>query len=486
MNNITTPNLSPTTLVIFGITGDLAQRKLLPALYYLAQNQLLPQHLRILGITRQGTTTEHLYDSLHKTIKQSGSNPEKEVMRSLIGLFEIVKMDLLNSEDYLKLGQRLDEIEDETGICMNRHFYLAIPSQAYEPVVERLGQNGLNKTCQHGSGNSSLLIEKPFGYDLASAHDLIDKIHTYFTEQQVYRIDHYLAKETAQNILTFRFQNPIFKRIWDNKSVSRIMITASEKIDIEGRVVFYEQTGALRDFVQSHLLQLLAITTMDEPEELNDVGIHSQKLALLQSIEPISPDEVSTKTVRGQYSGYKDDVNNPSSISETYAALSLNIANKRWEGVPILIRTGKALSRRLMEITLFFSDTANITHDNILTICIQPGEGIMLKLLAKKPGFDNQLTPVEMDFSYNRSFGDTNGHPDAYERVLVDAFRADKTLFATSDEVIASWQILENVTHEWSKNGDSLQTYEKGSWGPTAADELALLAGGHWPTNETG
>jgi glucose-6-phosphate 1-dehydrogenase len=478
---ITSDQVSPTTLVIFGITGDLAQRKLLPALYYLAQNQLLPDHLKVVGVTRKGVTVDHLISSIRRSVKQSGGQPDEAVLTSLAGLFEIAKLDLLASEDYVMLRERLDAIEDEAGVCMNRQFYLAIPAQAYEPVIEMLGKNGLNKTCQHGSGNAHLLIEKPFGYDLPSARELIDKIHRYYTEDQVYRIDHYLAKETAQNILTFRFKNPIFKRIWDHKSVTRIIITAAERIDIEGRAAFYEQTGALRDFVQSHLLQLLALTTMDEPSQLNEAEIHAQKLALLEAITPIAPNQVATKAVRGQYEGYRSEVDNPDSATETYAALGLDIANTRWQGVPVLIRTGKALKRQLTDITLFFSDTSAMTHDNILTIRIQPDEGIGLQLLAKKPGFDSQLTPVQMDFSYNRSFADANGHPDAYERVLVDAFRSDKTLFATSDEVLASWRIIESVTHEWGKNGHGIHTYKRGAWGPAAADALVQSAGGMWP-----
>jgi glucose-6-phosphate 1-dehydrogenase len=473
--------LPATTLVIFGITGDLAHRKLLPALYYLAENNLLPLHCKIVGITRSGTTVTDLLDSIRNTVMANDTKCQEAVLKALGERIEIVTMSLVESADYVALRERLNAIENEVGMCMSRLYYLAIPSQAYEPVIEQLGKNGLNKACQHGDDNARLLIEKPFGYDLASAEELINKLNEHFTEQQIYRIDHYLAKETAQNILAFRFGNPIFKRVWDHKSITGIIISAAESIGIEGRSIFYEQTGALRDFVQSHLLQLLSLIAMEEPGKLADQEIHEQKLALLQTVIPISPDMVAQETVRGQYDTYRTEVDNPDSYIETYAALRLNIDNKRWDGVPILLRAGKALKERRSEIVIFFSDTSKLTEDNVLTIHIQPDEGVLLRLLAKRPGFDNKLTPVEMDFDYSRSFAGTNGHPDAYERVLVDAIRGDKTLFATSDEVLASWRILENVIHEWAKNGDSLQIYNTGSWGPAAADRLTEKIGKLWP-----
>jgi len=384
---------------------------------------------------------------------------------------------MLDPAEYLKLGKRLNAIEDEMGMCMSRLFYLAIPSQTFAPVVQQLGKGGLNKSCQHNSEDARLLIEKPFGYDLESAHELIKDLNEHFSEQQIYRIDHYLAKETAQNILNFRFQNPIFKRAWDNKSIRNIMITAAEEIDIEGRVSFYEQTGALRDLIQSHLLQLLALTVMDEPAALTSDEIHRQKLSLLQSITPIAPDKVITDAVRGQYEDYRKEVENPDSIAETYAAIKLEINSERWRGVPVLLRTGKAMEEKVVDITITFSDNSKLSQDNILSIRIS------LQLLAKKPGFTNEVEPVQMDFCYGNSF-DGEVNPDAYERVLIDAFRGDKTLFATSDEVLASWRIVENVIHEWAKNDAGLEFYKRGSWGPKSADNLAKSADTNWITQE--
>jgi glucose-6-phosphate 1-dehydrogenase len=473
--------LPATILVIFGITGDLAHRKLLPALYYLAENNLLPLHSKIVGITRHGASVDDLIDSIRTTVTEAGDSCKDEVLEELRNRFEIVTMGLVEPEGYIALKKRLNDIENEVGTCMSRLYYLAIPSQAYEPVIQQLGQNGLNEGCQHGVDNARLLIEKPFGYDLASAEELINKLNEHFTEKQIYRIDHYLAKETAQNILAFRFGNPIFKRIWDHQSISGIIVSATESIGIEGRTVFYEQTGALRDFVQSHLLQLLSLIAMEEPAHMSEHNIHEKKLALLQAVEPIAPNAVITDTVRGQYDAYKQEVDNPDSFVETYAALRLQIRNDRWHGVPILLRVGKALKERRSEIVVFFSDSSTLTEDNVLTIQIQPQEGVILRLLAKRPGFDNELTPVDMDFDYSRSFAGTNGHPDAYERVLVDAIRAEKTLFATSDEVLASWRIIENVIHEWAKNGNDLEIYPTGSWGPDKAVHLIESINPHWP-----
>jgi glucose-6-phosphate 1-dehydrogenase len=473
--------LPPTTLVIFGITGDLAHRKLLPALYYLAANDLLPAHCKIVGITRHGAEIEDLIKSIKSTVTKSDGDCQENVLQELRERLEIVTMDLVAPEGYIKLKKHLDDIENEVGVCMSRLYYLAIPSQAYEPVIEQLGNNGLNEACQHGDDNARLLIEKPFGYDLKSAQELIDKLNEHFTEKQIYRIDHYLAKETAQNILAFRFGNPIFKRIWDRQSISGIIISATENIGIEERTVFYEQTGALRDFVQSHLLQLLSLVGMEEPSHMGEEEVHRQKLALLQAVEPIAPNAVADDTVRGQYDTYKQEVGNLDSFVETYATLRLRISTERWRGVPILLRTGKALKERRTEIVIFFSDSSPFAEDNVLTIQIQPQEGVVMRLLAKRPGFDKELTPVDMDFDYSRSFAGANGHPDAYERVLVDAIRAEKTLFATSDEVLASWRIIENVIHEWAKDGNGLQIYATGTWGPDKAVSLIESVNEHWP-----
>lgn len=463
----TMQKLNPATLVIFGITGDLARRKLFPALYYLAKQDLLPDTFTILGVTRRGTTADDVIDAVRAMIMQKDGTVDDAALAQLRTSIEIITMDLLNVDDYRALAQRLDAIETQAKVCVSRLYYLAIPAQMFSPVITQLGEGGLNHTCQHGDP-SRLLIEKPFGYDTNSAKALISHLHSHFQEEQIYRIDHYLAKETAQNILVFRFQNPLFKHAWDATGISSITITAAEAIDIEGRAAFYEQTGALRDFIQGHLLQLLALATMNQPQELTSDAIHREKLALLRAITPIRADQVHIQAMRGQYAGYRDEVADPHSLTETYAAVKLQIDTPRWKGVPILIRTGKALTSSLVEVVVTFSSPGNTERANVLTFCIQPNAGISLQLSAKEPGFAKKTKEVRMDFSYDTSFEGHNNHPDAYERVLMDAFSGDRTLFTTADEALAAWGIIENVIHEWTKADAPLYNYPKGSWGPEA------------------
>ncbi len=473
----------PTSLVIFGITGDLANRKLLPSLYNLDKYQLLPDAFHVIGTTRRELTLDAVFEKLQTTL---GENYDEVVFARLKARFEIVTMDMTRDEDYAHLREKLDDAEDAAGICMTRLFYLAVPAQHFIEVVNKLGNSGLQQGCRHDDQMPSrLLIEKPFGYDVASSEQLIQALEQHFTEDQLYRVDHYLAKETAQNLLTFRFRNPLFKSAWNTESIKSVMITAAESIGIEGRADFYEQTGALRDLIQSHLLQLLALVAMDEPESFTSEAIHKQKLALLQAIEPIASENVDEQAVRGQYVGYRSEVENADSFVETYAALRLTINNQRWQGVPILLRTGKAMITKVIEITVVFSDESEHTNDNALTIRLQPNEGVVLQMLVKKPGLTDDTEPVQMEFCYDRSFA-ANGQdtrPDAYERVLLDATRGDKTLFATGDEVRASWRIIENVIQKWQQDGQGLQLYEKESWGPDAADQLASAAHVDWLTD---
>lgn len=458
--------LEPAIIVIFGITGDLSQRKLLPALYHLIKDNLLHEDTEIIGVTRRDISAEELLGKTEVCVLESDKVCDPAALKLLASKLSMFKMDLGNGADYDKLLQHLNNTETKHAMCMNRLYYLSIPPGVYQPIVANLGAHGLNQSCQHGAAATRLLIEKPFGYDLASAEELIFETGKHFKEEQIFRIDHYLAKETVQNILTFRFHNPIFEAVWDNRHVARIDITVSEKIGIEGRSVFYEQTGALRDSLQSHLLQLLAATTMEEPRGLSSESIHAERLKLLRAVEQVPADKLGERAVRAQYAGYRKEVVRPQSITETYAALKLFIANSRWDGVPLYIRTGKALREKQTTISLHFKHAEGSTkHGNTLTFFIQPNEGIGIDLCVKHPGFDNRIDTASMDFSYQRSFDD-HGHPDAYERVLVDAVRGDRTLFATSEEVIASWHILQPVVEAWTRDGAGLQTYQPGSDGP--------------------
>jgi glucose-6-phosphate 1-dehydrogenase len=452
----------PLTLAIFGITGDLAQRKLLPALYHLAQSDELPEQMRIVGISRREVALDDVYRQLPNFI---GEGYDAVIEAHLKKHTEMRQMDLLDKTAYEDLLHRLQEIEDDLGEGGSRLYYLSIPSQAFTPIIKLLGETGHNAPLAGGSDAPRLLIEKPFGYDLQSARDLAWTLGEHFGEGQVYRIDHYVAKETVQNILTFRFHNPLFESIWNNKHIDNITVTAHEKLDIEGRANFYEQTGALRDLIQSHLLQLLAITTMGRPEKLESEEIHEQKQALLEAVRPIAPNEVATMALRGQYEGYRQEVNNPDSLIETFAQLQLWIDNDQWTGVPIVLETGKALSEKLTEITVCFRQPEDAeTERNKLVFRIQPSEGITLRLQAKRPGIKTVTDGVNMAFDYGQAFPDRPA--EAYERVIVDAIRGDQTLFASSAEVVRSWEIIENVLEQWSRNAEGLHPYPKGSAGP--------------------
>lgn len=473
----------PSILVIAGITGDLSQRYFLPALYDLLVAGVLPSPFKIVGLSRREIEVAELLESVRKSIVAKGQKVDKKILSKLEDMLEICLMDISAPSEYKVLKDRLDALEDSVGTCLHRIFYLAIPSQIFGPVLDGLGTFKLNKGCQHGATESRLLIEKPFGHDLTSAHDLISRIRKVFGEKYIYRVDHYLAKENAQNILTLRFKNPFFTRIWDRESIDHILITASETIGVGRRGNFYEQTGALKDFVQSHLLQLLALVTMEEPADRSPHALHEQKLQLLQAISPIQPNQVNAKAVRGQYEGYDEEVGNPDSNIETYAALELEINNARWKGVPVLVRTGKAMAERITEITFVLRESRGMNQaPNALTIRIQPNEGIVLSLVTKKPGFNKETENAQMEFCYNQSFKQVV-LPNAYEYVLVDALRGDQTLFATADEVIRSWEILDSVVQAWSHDKSGPEAYARGSWGPQAADKLAENAGLSWLTH---
>lgn len=451
----------PLVLVIFGITGDLAQRKLLPALYQLLKAGNLPEQLHIIGVSRRDVTKDDVYARLRSFVGEFSyaDGVEKKLKNSTV----MVQMDLGNADAYRELLEHLQTVENAYD-KVNRLYYLSIPAQAFTSVIKFMGQTGHNKSLKSGE-DPHLLIEKPFGYDLASAKQLVRDLGIYFDEGQIYRIDHYVAKETVQNILTFRFQNPLFESVWNREHIDHILIQGREQIDIEGRATFYEQTGALRDFVQNHLLQLLAIITMQRPPQLESDDIHANKLELLRAVEAITPGNVASVAVRGQYAGYRKEVNNPESNIETYARLELRIDNDQWRDVPVVLETGKALDAKLTEISVCFRQRNDVPKErNRLVFRIQPREGITLRLQTKQPGIQNITADADMDFDYAKSF---NQRPaEAYERVIVDAVRGDQTLFASAAEVIRSWEIIEHVLQRWQRDGEGLLPYAKGSTGP--------------------
>jgi glucose-6-phosphate 1-dehydrogenase len=475
--------LSPTVLVIFGITGNLSTHKLLPALYKLVADKRLPEQFFILGIFRDVPSLDIIFQTAEIEILRAHQECDPEVLAELRSKVLTLQMDSTNAEHFTRLHETLHKLNIDQQKTFNRLFYLAIPPQIFSDVITNLAQAGLNTQDEATGMASRILVEKPFGRDLDSAQALINHMAPRFSENQIYRIDHYLAKETAQNILTFRFNNPLVEGIWSRQFIDHIQITAAETIGIQGRVAFYEQMGALRDIVQSHLMQLMALVMMEYPEGLTSHAIHREKLLLLESIELINPQHVEEVASRGQYQGYPEEVSNPKSHNETYAAVKLEVANTRWGGVPILLRTGKGLADKRTDITVVFKDrTRREMPDNLLIIRIQPNEGISLKLLAKQPGFSDTLQPVLMDFMYQGSF--EGPQPDAYQRVLIDAIRGDQSLFATSEEVLASWRLLQPVIDYWETSDAAVQSYPKGSWGPDTADQLAHQYGCQWQNGD--
>jgi glucose-6-phosphate 1-dehydrogenase len=454
----------PAIFVIFGITGNLAQRRLLPALYHLLKDNLLSEHTEIVGVSRSKSNVEDILKNVELCILETDKVCDQAVLANFRSRLRMVQFDPIKDTDYDMLAKTLQLIEDDHGLCMNRLFYLSIPPQVYEPVIRNLGLHHLNEGCIHRTGVTRLLVEKPFGYDLSSAQELIRSTNRYFTEDQVFRIDHYLAKETVQNILVFRSHNPIFNSLWNRSFVTNININLYEKLGIEGRADFYENVGALRDVVQNHLLQLLTLVTMELPKNIHDnKSLHKSKQSLLVRIKPV--DMSKAVVTRGQYKGYREEVNNLRSKTETFVSLPLEIDNERWQKVPIRITAGKALSSGRSSIRLMFGTPSRSGDTNTLTFRVQPNEGIDIDLTAKRPGFDDKTESVRMDFSYQNSFVEPD-HPDAYERVIVDAVKGDHSLFATSQEVLATWRVLQPVLDAWERSNDDLKSYEFGSDGP--------------------
>lgn len=422
MNN----KLPSTTLAIFGVRGDLSQRKLLPALAEICRNSDFKARLKILGLSRSELQTD---ESLPKAAS------------GLTDQFEVFQIDYSKLLDYKKLKDKLDQIGSRQVI-----FYFAVPPQAVLTIVSNLGRSGLNSAVY------KLLMEKPFGTDYASAKQLIDATDKHFKEEQVFRIDHFLAKEMAQNIAVFLGSNAIFRDVWNKTFIDRIEVVAEESIGIEGRAHFYEQTGALRDIVQSHLLQLAALTLMEPCPDVFDFSqMRARRLAALEKLK-IKPGSV----IKAQYEGYRQEAASPNSAVETFVALDLQSSDPKWQGVPVRLITGKKLSEKLTEIRIFFKKIQN-AQSNILRLRVQPREGIELELWIKKPGYEQELQMLPLDFNYGQYF---DRLPDAYEQVIVDAVRGRANLFAGSREVLASWRLLQPVLDSWDSK---LVSYKPGS-----------------------
>jgi glucose-6-phosphate 1-dehydrogenase len=373
------PGLDPSIIVIFGITGDLSRRYLLPALYHLCKDDLLPNPVAVIGTSRQTLELDDFLGHVELCVLEQDNICDPDVLKKLRKLVELVQLDPTEPTHYDRLLKRLNEIEDAHGECLNRLYYLSIPPQIYAPVINNLGSTELNGSCQHGTATTRLLVEKPFGYDLASAEALIKETSQRFKEEQLFRIDHYLAKEISQAILPFRLQNPAFEALWNAEHISKIEIIAIESLDVEGRK-FYDQIGALRDLVQSHLLQLLALTTMELPATLEAADIHSAKQQLLESIAKPVLEQVREQVVRGQYEGYRQEVDNPTSTTETFVSLSLELPTSRWQGTSLELTTGKALAAKQTAVVLHFREGGKLSFQ------IQPEGAIALSAGRPKSG----------------------------------------------------------------------------------------------------
>jgi glucose-6-phosphate 1-dehydrogenase len=485
----------PTTLIIFGGTGDLAQRKLLPAVYNLAHEGALPERFNLIGTARRDMPDEDFRNFAREAItKYSRRHPDDKVLSSLLSRIRYVGAAFDDPKGYDEIGRLAGEMDDEAGIPFNRVFYLATAPTFFETIAELLGAHGLD---QRESADVRLVVEKPFGRDLESARKLNRALLSVFEERQIYRIDHYLGKETVQNILVLRFGNGIFEPLWNRSYIDNVQITAAEDIGIGTRAEYYDHSGALRDIVQNHLLQLLTILSMEPPVSFSADEVRNEKVKILHAIRPPAIEAVPERVVRAQYghgmaeghevSGYLEEEGvAPGSQTETYVALRLGIDNWRWAGVPIFLRAGKRLARKTTEIAvtlkpvphLAFQQSGSLgVQPNQLVLSVQPNEGVSLSLVAKIPGAKMRVRPVNMEFLYGTSF--MSQSPEAYERLILDTMRGDATLFARDDEVEAAWGIVDPILAAWEQNpAIPLAQYPAGSPGPPEAD--ALLEGKEW------
>lgn len=487
-------------VVIFGASGDLTKRKLIPALYNLAISRSLPSGFAVVGVARR----EKTHDSFRAEMKEgvSSFSRRKPIDPAVWADFERAVSYVRGSFDdprtYVALREHLDQLAAERGTRKNCLFYLAVPPAEFGVIVKNLREAGLVAPAHREGPWSRVVIEKPFGHDLESSRELNDVIASAFDESQVFRIDHYLGKETVQNLLVFRFANSLFEPLWNREHVDHVQITVAEEIGVEGRGKFYEQTGVTKDIVENHLMQLLCLTAMEPPISLSADAVRDEKVKVLRSLRPMERSLVQENVVRGQYArgftrgeevpGYREepDVAKDSRV-ETFLAMRVFVDNWRWGGVPFYVRAGKRMARRVTEIaiqfkkvphTLFRAPDGGISP-NVLAMRIQPDEGIALRFTTKEPGQHTVLRDVAMDFRYGTAFGSNT--PEAYERLLLDAMRGDATLFTRRDEVEDQWAFIDRVFEAWRAEANSPPpTYPAGSWGPEQADDLLARDGRRW------
>jgi glucose-6-phosphate 1-dehydrogenase len=479
----------PCILVIFGASGDLTKRKLFPALYSLAYRRLLPEKFAVVGIARTEETDEEFRERMKEAVEQFGRDEFRDdVWEPLADGIRYLEADFSDPKGLDHLVDVVNELDEERGTNGNRVYYLAIPPSAFESVVDAMGKR------RKAEGWRRLIVEKPFGHDLESARELNGVIEKYFDEREVFRIDHYLGKETVQNMLALRFANGIFEPIWNRQFVDHVQITVAESIGIEGRANYYEQAGAIRDIFQNHLLQLLAITAMEPPIDFTADSVRNEKVKVLHAMHTPGPKSV----VRGQYGrgyiegeevpGYREEEGvDPQSMTETYVAAKLYVDNWRWADTPFYVRMGKRLPRRETTIAIEFKRAphppfeelaAEGLRPNVLLVHVQPDEGVSLAIGAKVPGQGLNIRTVHMDFLYGGAF--RMGLPEAYERLILDAMLGDATLFTRIDEVEEQWSLVDAIVAAWVRDRPAFPNYPAGTWGPPSADDLLRRDGRAW------
>jgi glucose-6-phosphate 1-dehydrogenase len=479
----------PCALVIFGASGDLTQRKLFPALYSLAFRRLLPEEFGVVGVARTESTDEEFVERMREAVEKHARDEFREdVWEGLSAGMRWVTSDFSDAAGEDRVVEVLNELDETRGTSGNRVYYLAVPPEAIGTLVREIGQRRTTK------GWTRLIVEKPFGYDLASARELNALLAEHFQESEVFRIDHYLGKETVQNMNALRFANGIFEPIWNRQFIDHVQITVAESIGIEGRAAFYERAGAIRDIFQNHLLQLLALTAMEPPSDFTADSVRNEKVKVLRSVHTPGPKSV----VRGQYGrgyiegvevpGYREeDGVAPDSMTETYVAAKLYVDNWRWADTPFYVRAGKRLARRETTIAIQFKRAphppfeeaaAEGLRPNVLLVHVQPDEGVSLAIGAKVPGQGMSIRTVHMDFLYGGTF--RTGLPEAYERLILDTLLGDATLFTRADEVDEQWSLVDAVVAAWRRDRPSFPNYAAGTWGPPSADELLHRDGRSW------
>jgi glucose-6-phosphate 1-dehydrogenase len=486
----------PTTLVIFGATGDLAHRKLMPAIYNLAHEGQLPERFNLVGVSRSEKEHEDFAAELRESIGRFSRTPPKpELVDELLRRVKYVPGTFDDPTVYERLKEVLAEFDEDAGLVFNRVHYLSTAPEFFPVIVKALGEHGL----AHVEGaETRVVVEKPFGYDLESARALNQEVLSVFAERQVFRIDHYLGKETVQNIMAFRFANTMFEPVWNRNYVDHVQITAAEDIGIGSRAGYYDRAGALRDLVQNHMMELLANVCMEPPISFDADQVRDEKVKVIQAIRPPTIEEVPKMAVRAQYArgrfageevpGYLEEPGvPPDSKTETYAALRLEVSNWRWAGVPFYLRTGKRLARKVTEIAVELKPVPHLAFQakgslgvrpNQLVLTVQPDEGVSLSLGAKIPGALMRIRPVNMEFHYGTSF--LSESPEAYERLILDAMRGDATLFTRNDEVDALWRVIDPILKAWERDKGDVAKYPAGAAGPKEADELLAREGRKW------